>query len=56
MQELKAAEVKKKNSLKAELLATLIAHPSPLANFFTSNFSFLILLNIISNNMPVLFL
>ena len=28
----------------------------PLADFFTSNFSFLILLNVLSNNMPVPFL
>ena len=28
----------------------------PLADFFTSNFSFLILPNILSNNTPVLFL
>ena len=31
-------------------------HLLPLADFFTSNFSFLILPNILSNNTPVLFL
>ena len=56
MQELKAAEVKEKNSLEAELLATLIAYLLPLADFFAFNFSFLILPNIISDNMPVPFL
>ena len=56
MQELKAAKIKKKNSLEVELLATLIAYLLPLTDFFISNFSFLTLLNIISNNMPVLFL
>ena len=56
MQELKAAKVKEKNSLEVKLLATLIAHPLPLADFFTSNFSFSILSNIISNNMPISFL
>ena len=56
MQELKAAEVKEKNSLEAKLLATLVAHPLPLANFFAFNFSFLILPDIISDNIPVPFL
>ena len=56
MQELKAAKVKEKNSLKVELLAILIAHLSPLANFFAFNFSFLILPNIFSDNIPVPFL
>ena len=56
MQELKAAEVKEKNSLEAKSLAALVAYPSPLANFFTFDFSFLILPNIISNNMPIPFL
>ena len=56
MQELKATKVKKKNSLKAKSLATLIAYLSPLTNFFTSNFSFLILPNVISDNIPVPFL
>ena len=56
MQELKATKTKEKNSLEAKLLATLVAHPSPLANFFVFNFSFSILPNIISNNTPILFL
>ena len=56
MQEFKAAKVKKKNSLKAKLLATLVAYPLPLANFFTFNFSFLILPNVISDNILVPFL
>ena len=56
MQELKATKVKEKNSLKAELLAALVAHPSPLADFFTFNFSFLTLPDVISNNIPVFFL
>ena len=56
MQDLKATEVKEKNSLKAELLATLVAHPLPLADFFTFNFSFLILPDVISDNTPILFL
>ena len=56
MQELKAAKIKEKNSLEAELLATLIAYLLPLADFFTSNFFFLTLSNIISNNTPVPFL
>ena len=56
MQELKATKVKKKNSSEAELLAALVAHPLPLANFFVSNFFFLILPNVISNNIPIPFL
>ena len=56
MQELKATKVKEKNNLKVKLLATLVAHLLPLANFFTSNFSFLILPNVIFNNIPVFFL
>ena len=56
MQELKAAEVKEKNSLKVKLLATLVAYPLPLADFFISNFLFLTLPNIISDNMPIFFL
>ena len=31
-------------------------HLLPLANFFTSNFSFSILLDVISNNIPIPFL
>ena len=50
MQELKATKVKEKNSLEVELLATLVAHPLPLADFFTSDFFFSILPDIISNN------
>ena len=56
MQELKAAEIKEKNSLEVKLLATLIAHLLLLTDFFTSNFSFLMLPDIISNNTPVFFL
>ena len=56
MQELKAAKVKEKNSLEAELLATIVAYLLPLANFFVSNFSFLTLPDVISNNTPVPFL
>ena len=56
MQDLKATKVKEKNSLKVELLAALVAYLSPLANFFTSNFFFSILPDIISDNMPVPFL
>ena len=56
MQELKATKVKEKNSLEAELLATLIAYLLPLTNFFASDFSFLILPNIISNNISISFL
>ena len=56
IQELKATEVKEKNSLEAELLAALVAYPLPLADFFAFNFSFLILPDVISDNMPVPFL
>ena len=35
---------------------TLNPHLLPLANFFASNFSFLILPNILSDNIPVPFL
>ena len=48
--------MKEKNSLEAKLLATLVAYLLPLANFFASNFSFLILPDVISNNTPVPFL
>ena len=56
MQELKATKVKEKNSLKAKLLAPLVAHPLPLAGSFNFNFSFLILPDVISDNTPVPFL
>ena len=56
MQELKATKVKEKNSLEAKSLATLVAYPLPLANFFAFNFSFLILPDVISDNIPVFFL
>ena len=56
IQELKATKIKEKNSLEAELLAILIAYLSPLVNFFTSNFSFSILPDIISNNILIPFL
>ena len=56
MRDLEAAEIKKKNSLEAKLLVTLVAYLLPLADFFTFKFSFLILPNIISNNISVPFL
>ena len=56
MQELKTTKVKEKNSLEAELLAALVAHLLPLVSSFNFNLSFLILLNIISNNTPIPFL
>ena len=40
MQKLKAAEVKKKNSLEVELLAIPMAYLSPLADSFDFNLSF----------------
>ena len=55
MQELKAAKAKERNSLEAKLLAVLMAYPSPLADFFIFNFYFLILSDIISDNIPVFF-
>ena len=56
MQELKATKVKEKNSLEAELLAILVAYLSPLVDFFAFNFSFLILPDVISDNISVFFL
>ena len=56
MLELKIVEKKEKNSLEAELLATLVAQLSPLANSFGFNLSFSILSDVIFNNTPVLFL
>ena len=56
MQKLKAAKIKKKNSLKVKLLAAQIAYLLPLINSFNFNPFFSILLNIIFNNTPVLFL
>ena len=56
MQELKATKVKEKNSLEVKLLATKVAHPSPLADSFNFDPSFLILPNIIFDNTPVPFL
>ena len=56
MQELKTTKVKEKNSLEVKSLATQIAYLLPLANSFNFNPSFLILLNVIFNNTPVLFL
>ena len=56
MQELKAAEVKEKNNLEVELLATQVAYLSPLANSFNFDPSFSILPDIIFNNTPVPFL
>ena len=56
MQDLKTTKIKEKNSLEVELLATLIAYLLPLADFFISNFSFLILPNVIFNNILLPFL
>ena len=56
MQELKATKVKEKNSLEVESLATQVAYPLPLANFFNFNPFFLILSDVIFDNTPVLFL
>ena len=56
LKKLKAKKEKKKNSIKAKSLGTLVAYLSPLADFFSYNLFFLILLNIIYNNTPVLFL
>ena len=56
MRKLKANKIKEKNSLEAELLTTLVAYSSPLANFFNFDPSFLILPDVISNNTPVPFL
>ena len=56
MQELKAAKVKEKNSLEAELLAILVAYLLPLAGSFNFDLPFLILPNVISNNTPIPFL
>ena len=42
--------------VKVGFFNTLNPYLLPLANFFVSNFSFLILPNILSNNIPVLFL
>ena len=56
MQGLKAAKVKEKNSLGAKSLAAKVAHLLLLADSFNFNLSFLMLLNIISNNTPVPFL
>ena len=55
---------KKKESTKVEIayivgvgfFNTPNPHLLPLADFFTSNFSFLILPDVISSNIPVLFL
>ena len=55
MQELKATDVKEKNSLEAELLAVLVAYPSPLVGSFNFNLPFSILPDVISNNTPILF-
>ena len=55
IQELKTTKVKEKNSLEVKLLATLVAYPLPLTDFFIFNFFFLILSNIISDNMPIFF-
>ena len=56
MQELKAAEIKEKNSLEAKLLAIQMAYLLLLANSFNFNPSFLMLPDIIFDNTPVPFL
>ena len=56
MQELKAAEVKEKNSLEVKLLAVYVAYLLLLANSFNFNPSFSILPDVIFDNTPVLFL
>ena len=56
MQELKTTKIKEKNSLEAKLLAAQVAYLLPLANFFDFNPFFLILPNIIFDNIPVPFL
>ena len=56
IQELKTTKVKEKNSLEVKLLATSVVYLLPLADFFAFNFSFLILPDIISNNIPIPFL
>ena len=56
MQELKATKVKEKNSLEVKLLATQVAHLLPLANSFNFNLSFLILPDVISDNIFISFL
>ena len=56
MQEFKTAKVKKKNSLKVELLAIQVAYLLPLVNSFDFNPSFLILPDVIFNNTPIPFL
>ena len=56
MQELKAAKVKEKNSLKVKSLAAQVAYLLPLADSFNFNPSFSILLDIIFDNTPVPFL
>ena len=56
IQELKTAKIKEKNSLEVKLLAILVAYPLPLADFFASDFSFSILPDVISDNIPVSFL
>ena len=61
MRKLKANKKKKSKVeiayiAKVEFINTPNPLLSPLFNFFVSNFSFLILPDIISDNMPVLFL
>ena len=56
MQELKATEVKEKNSLEVKLLATQVAYLLPLANSFDFNPSFSILSDVIFDNTSISFL
>ena len=55
MLELKAVEIKKKNSLEAESLTTQVAHLLPLTDSFIFNPFFLMLPDVIFNNTPILF-
>ena len=55
MQDLKTTKIKEKNSLEVKSLVPLMAYLLPLANFFTFNFSFSTLPDIISDNTPIFF-
>ena len=52
----KKSEVEIAYIVKVGSINTPNPHLLPLADFFTSNFSFLILPNVISNNTPIPFL
>jgi hypothetical protein len=55
LQELKAEEQKKLNTVEVKLLAILVAYQLPLANFFIFNPSFLILPDLLNSSTPVPF-